>query len=229
MAPLFTGLRLGFGRSAEVAGVAIPNPLGITPGDVLQGGFFAGYISHTANGIPTHALIVAPAATGATGTGYTLSTMKQWKTANTTTAGTTSTYDGATNSANMNDANHPAAQFCETLSIGGYTDWYLPARYELEIAYQKLKPDGESNNTSFGINAYAVPARDSNYTAGDPAQTSLAAFQTGGAEAFVTAIHWSSTEGSSTTGWRINFLNGDQDADSKGVNYRARAFRKVAL
>jgi hypothetical protein len=33
----------------------------------MAGGYFAGYISHTANGVPTHALIVAPRATGATG------------------------------------------------------------------------------------------------------------------------------------------------------------------
>jgi hypothetical protein len=38
-------------------------------GEAYGGGFFAGYISHTADGNPTHALIVAPRATGATGTG----------------------------------------------------------------------------------------------------------------------------------------------------------------
>jgi hypothetical protein len=32
---------------------------------------------------------------------------------------------------------HPAAEFCVNLSIGGHTDWYLPARYELDIAYFK--------------------------------------------------------------------------------------------
>ena len=58
MAPLFTGLRLGFGRSAEVAGIILP-----AIGSAYEGGFFAGTISHTANGVATHALIVAPAAT----------------------------------------------------------------------------------------------------------------------------------------------------------------------
>jgi hypothetical protein len=113
----------------------------------MKAAFFAGYISHTANSVATHALIVAPAATGASGTGYTITTNLQWKTTNTTTAGTTSSFDGAANSANMNNASHPAAQFCEGLSIGGYTDWYLPARYELEIAYYNLKPTTGSNNT----------------------------------------------------------------------------------
>ena len=198
-------------------------------GAAYQGGFFAGLISHTANSVATHLLIVAPAATGATGTGYTLTTNKQWKTANTTTAGTTSPFDGAANSANMNNASHPAAQFCENLSIGGYTDWYLPARYELDIAYENLKPTTDSNSTSWGINAYSVPERTVNRTAGTPAQTSLAAFQTGGAEAFVADSHWSSTENSSTTAWSLDFTNGGQGGGTKTLSVRVRAFRKLAL
>ena len=202
---------------------------GIPIGTSMEGGFFAGYISHTANGVATHLLIVAPAATGATGTGYTLTTDKQWKTTNTTTAGTTSTYDGAANSANMNNASHPAAQFCETLSIGGYTDWYLPARDELEIAYYNLKPTTSTNDTSSGINAYSVPARGSNYTAGTPARIPVAAFQSGGAEAFPTGQHWSSTEFSSAAAWIQNIFQGLQSGDNKSLNNRVRAFRKLAL
>ena len=198
-------------------------------GAAYQGGFFAGYISHTANGVATHALIVAPAATGATGTGYTLNTEKQWKTTNTTTAGTNSSFDGAANSANMNDANHPAAQFCETLSIGGYTDWYLPARYELDIAYENLKPTTDNNDTSWGINPYSVPERTANRTAGAPAQTSVAAFQTGGAEDFVADYHWSSTEVSATTARKLGFTNGDQTITAKSSPGPVRAFRKLAL
>ena len=198
-------------------------------GAAYQGGFFAGAISHTANGVATHLLIVAPAATGATGTGYTLTTNKQWKTTNTTTAGTTSTYDGAANSANMNNATHPAAQFCETLSIGGYTDWYLPARDELEIAYYNLKPTTDSNTTSYGINAYSVPARGSNYTAGTPAQTTVTAFQTGNSEAFVVGYHWSSTEDSSTDARMLLFFNGTQVSSNKDNSNRVRAFRKITV
>ena len=202
-------------------------------GAAYQGGFFAGAISHTANGVATHLLIVAPAATGATGSGYTLFTDKQWKIYNSTTAGTTSTYDGAANTAAMVTAgitDHPAAQFCTGLSIGGYTDWYLPARNELEIAYYNLKPTTTSNTTSYGINAYSVPARGSNYTAGTPAQTSVAAFQSGGAEAFVDNSHWSSTESGSTNAWGLSFSNGDQNDFAKNFNpRRVRAFRKSAL
>jgi len=198
-------------------------------GAAYEGGFFAGTISHTDNGVATHALIVAPAATGASGSGYTITTNLQWKTTNTTTAGTTSSFDGAANSANMNNASHPAAQFCEGLSIGGYTDWYLPARYELDIAYENLKPATDSNSTSWGINPYSVPERTVNRTAGAPAHTSVAAFQSGGAEAFVAGFHWSSTEYASTTAWWLDFADGGQDGGTKAGSRRVRAFRKLAL
>jgi hypothetical protein len=193
-------------------------------GDAYEGGFFAGFISHTDDGVATHGLIVAPSASG-----YNGQATLQWKTSNTSTAGTTSPFDGAINSANMNNASHPAAQYCEGLSIGGYSDWYLPARYELDIAYENLKPTTTSNNTSWGINPYSVPERTVNRTAGAPAQTSIAAFQTGGAEAFVAGYHWSSTEGSAPGAWRLTFVNGDQDNNSKDNFNYVRAFRKFAL
>lgn len=203
-------------------------------GDAFKGGFFAGYISHTANGVATHALIVAPSATGATGTGYTLTTNLALKTAATATAGTGSTFDGAVNSANMDNASHPAAQFCEALTINGYSDWYLPARDELDIAYQNLKPTTTSNDTAYGVNAYSVPARAGNRTSSVPAQTSAAAFQSGGAEAFVASEHWSSSEYTVQTsrGWHQIFTTGLQSfsPSSNKTGARAvRAFRKVAV
>jgi hypothetical protein len=211
------GLRAAAGNQ----GIVLPDI-----GDAFEGGFYAGLISHTADGIATHALIVAPAATGASGTGYTITTNLQWQTSASTT-GATSPFDGAANTALMTSS--PAANFCTGLSIGGYSDWYLPARYELDIAYYNLKPTTDSNNTSWGINAYSVPERTVNYTAGDPAQTSIAAFQSTGAEPFVADYHWSSTESSSTAAWMLRFLDGFQFNAGKTSNRRVRAFRKVAL
>lgn len=202
-------------------------------GAAFEGGYFAGLISHTANGTPTHGLIVAPRATGATGTGYTLTTNLQWKTSQTSTANTASRFDGAANTAAMiaaGAAAHPAAQFCDNLTIGGFSDWYLPARYELDIAYFNLKPTTDSNNTSWGINDYSVPKRTTNYSAGTPAQTSIAAFQSGGGEDFVANNHWSSTETSASTAWLLDFGNGLQFNSVKDDTfYRVRAFRKFAL
>jgi hypothetical protein len=202
-------------------------------GEAYEGGFFAGYISHTADGVPTHALIVAPAATGASGTGYPITTMLRWKTTLTFTANTNSPFDGAANTAAMvtaGIANHPAAQFCVNLSIGGYSDWYLPARYELDIAYENLKPTTDSNNTSWGINDYSVPKRTVNRTAGAPTQTSVSAFQSTGAEAF-RVWHWPSTESSTTAAFSFLFDTGQQGGgDKTDTSFaRVRAFRKLAL
>jgi hypothetical protein len=209
------------GEAEGDGGVVLP-----AIGDAFEGGFYAGLISHTADGVATHALIVAPRATGASGTGYTITTLPSWQTSDSTT-GATSPFDGAVNTPLI--TNSPAANFCKNLSIGGYSDWYLPARFELDIAYKNLKPSTDSNNTSFGINDYSVPKRTVNHTAGDPAQTSLAAFQTGGAEAFSAVIHWSSTEQFSSTAWSVSFFGGAQSAVNKAFGRSVRAFRKIAL
>ena len=203
-------------------------------GDAFLGGFFAGYISHTANGVATHALIVAPAATGASGTGYTLTTNYAWKPTSGVTAGATSTFDGRANTDAIITAGialHPAAQFCTGLSIGGYTDWYLPARLELEIAYFNLKPTTTLNNTSSGINAYSVPARASNYTTSAPPVTAVGAFQSpSGAQIFQITGHWSSTEASSTNSFQLQFDTGFSSSTTKTVTTRlTRAFRRVPV
>jgi hypothetical protein len=195
-------------------------------GDAFEGGFFAGLISHTADGVATHALIVAPRATGATGTGYTITTNLVWQsTASTTSA--TSPFDGADNTSKM--TNSPAANFCTGLTIGGYSDWYLPARFELDIAYYHLKPTTESNTTSWGINDYSVPKRTANYTTGDPAQTSVTAFKDTGSEPFVASNHWSSTQASFSSASNQAFTNGDQTSSAKSSTLAVRAFRRIAL
>jgi hypothetical protein len=207
-------------------------PIPAVIGEPFGGGYFAGYISHTADGNPTHALIVAPRLEGATGGSYTLTTNLRWKTLNNTTADTTSPFDGAANTAAIVTADiaiHPAANFCVGLSIDGFSDWYLPARYELDIAYFNLKPDTTTNDTSYGSNIYSVPRRTTNNTATYPTQTALTAFNTS-AEAFDTGPHWSSTEGSASQAWSLFFSDGRQPNSTKTNNaIRLRAFRRIAL
>jgi hypothetical protein len=204
-------------------------------GDAFQGGFFAGYISHTADGVATHALIVAPRGAGTSGTGYPSGTELNWKTTNTTTAGTTSTFDGRANTDAMIAAGiafHPAAQFCVNLTIGGFTDWYLPATLELAIAYTNFKASTQSNSTSFGINAYSVPPRASNYTTDSPTITSIAAFQApSGAQRFETGnYHAASTEASATSFFGGFFNDGSIGSVGKAASgYRTRAFRRVPV
>ena len=215
-----------------LAGTAGAIPQASILGLPIDGGFFGGYISHTANSVPTHALIVAPAAIGATGAGYTLTTNLFWKTTQTLTAGTDSDFDGAANTAAMVTAgigDHPAAEFCVSLNIDGFTDWYLPARLEMDIAYFNLKPNTVANSTSWGVNAYSVPARTVDYTSVDPAQSPIVLFQENQVEAFGASGHWLSTQASASSAWRLFFDDGRRTSASKASGLRLRAFRRVAL
>jgi hypothetical protein len=194
-------------------------------GSAFGGGYFAGQISTAGNGVADFNLVVGPRSSAQ-------ATNKSYKTTDTTTSGVDSVIAGPTNSANMNSASFPAAQFCEGLSIGGFSDWYMPAKNELEVCYYNLKPTGGANNTSSGTNTNAVPSRGSNYTAGNPAQTSAAAFQSGGGEDYAGVQYWSSTQTTPTgsSAWFQYFSNGRQVSYRSVINaHYVRAVRRVAV
>ena len=140
------------------------------------------------------------------------------------------------------------------LGLAGYTDWYIPARDELELVWRNLKPVTNDNYTTadrpdadaytrdanlddltqaHGTNRHSDPVGAA-YTAGSPAQTSVAAFQTGGAEAmtFGSAYYWSSSEFSATGAWYQGYHTsgpGGQYDGSKANGFRARAVRRSIL
>jgi hypothetical protein len=186
-------------------------------GAAFGGGFYAGQIGVSSTA--THNLIVGPKSTA--------QGRYAWKTTSTSTAGTSSDIDGPTNSSNMNNASHPAAQFCEGLTIGGFSDWYMPAKNELEVCYFNLKPTTATNNTSSGTNPNAIPARGSNYTSGNPAQTSASDFKDTGAEDFDDLIYWASTQYDASDAWVQNFSTGNQYNNGKTFDPRVRAVRRV--
>jgi hypothetical protein len=190
-------------------------------GAPIEGGFFAGQISTAGNGIADYNLVIAPKSSGE-------NSSKQWKTSNTSTAGTSSVIDGPTNSSNMNNASHPAAQFCEGLTIGTFSDWYMPAQNELEVCYFNLKPTTTSNDTGSGTNTNAVPSRGSNYTAGTPAQTAATDFQTGNTEAFA-AITTGLVQSTAHVRPGPDLRNGIQARHDKTVSFYVRAVRRVAV
>ena len=199
-----------------------PAPPPTVIGQVYGGGYYAGQIG--VSGTATYYIVVAPVSSGQsnsvlfqTGPGY--------------NANAVSDIDGPSNSASMNDSAHPAAQFCEAVTAGGFTDWYSPAVNELEVCYYNLKPSTVSNNTSSGINPNSVPARATQYTSGTPAQTSASLFQAGQAQAFGEVRYWTSTQDTSI-GNRArlqNFYNGQQVNYYKPSYLRVRAIRRVAV
>jgi hypothetical protein len=192
-------------------------------GQSYGGGYYAGQISTAGNGVADYYLVVGPVASAQ-------NPSLQWKTSRTSTPGTYSVIDGPTNTNNMNNTSHPAAYFCKGLAVGGYTDWYLPARNELEICYYNLKPTTNTNNTNYGVNLNAVPSRSSNYTSGTPAQTTATDFKNTGAEDFIADAYWSSTQHISLQpdAWCEYFLNGDQFGIRDSA-YSVRAVRRVAI
>lgn len=122
--------------------------------------------------------------------------------------------------ADGNSTVYPAAYWATALSIGGRSDWYIPARDEQEVLYRSLRPafdnnyvgtdrpaagvtmlsNGEIQGTSAqGQNPNSSPAGAA-YTLGVPSSTSVVAFQTGGSEAFTWANQRYVTSTQSATG-----------------------------
>ena len=203
-------------------------------GQKCEGGYFAGVIRV---GSTCYAIIVAPKSTQVIGLLF--------KTSADATANTQSVNDGWANTTLMNDSFHPAAQYCRNISAGGYTDWYLPSRDELELCYRNLKPTTQNNSVyaagaagsgnlglANGTNPNSDPAGDA-YTTTNPAQTTVTTFQSGGVEAFDTDnYYWTSTEYSSaTTSALIQlFGSGYQDWILKAhTGSRVRAVRRVVI
>jgi len=193
-------------------------------GQAYGGGFYAGQIG--VSSVATHYLVVAPASSGENTLAY--------KNVNNAVSGAASVIDGPQNTADMvadgSSTVYPCAHFCNDLSTGGQTDWYMPAKNEIEVCYFNLKPTTQSNVTNSGINPNAVPARASNYTTSNPARTSVAAFQEGGAQAFTTSPqYWSSTKRGTDYAYFISFYHGLSSYSSKTGDRKVRAVRRVAV
>ena len=214
------------GTSAPSAASNSVTPALPAIGAAFGGGFYAGQIG--VSSVATHNLVVGPKSSAQ-------NSSKQYKNEATATSGADSVINGPQNTADIvadgNSTVYPAAHFCNDLVIGGYSDWYMPAKNELEVCYYNLKPTTKTNGTggSIGQNPNAVPARASSYTSGTPAQTSAADFQDAGTEAYSPLSYWASTEHSATAGYFQSFYDGYQGFLTKTTSSRVRAIRRVAV
>jgi hypothetical protein len=127
-------------------------------------------------------------------------------------------------------SSHPAAQFCVNLSIGGFTDWYLPSLYEMLSVYINLKPTFGFDSGQ-GVNPYSVPRRYSNYVRLDPPRTYVPEFILGGSESFKAEGYWtSSQESNSYPIWAAYFQSGGYNLNGTNAGYLSvRAFRRITL
>jgi len=111
-----------------------------TLGQSFEGGFYMGTIAAAGT---TYYLLVAPNSTGCA--------YCQFKTSNTSTSGLTSRVDGYDNTYNsLTNSTHPAGNFTATRTIGGFSDWYLPAIDELQLFYDNGGGNGPGDPLPFG-------------------------------------------------------------------------------
>ena len=134
-----------------------------TRGQVWCGGYYIGVINA---GVGSYYVSIAPNASGCT--------QCIWKTTRTATGGATSLVNGYSNTwGPLNNASHPAGNWCATRSINGFADWYLPAKDELNTMYQNKAsmPAGEGYAASFywnSVESTATSACTQLFTTGAP-------------------------------------------------------------
>lgn len=151
---------------------------------------------------------------------------------------------------------YPAAHWARSLNIGGHTDWFIPARDQLELCWRNLKPVAASNSTvtrpdqavfnytsngsygdttnAHGLNNNSSPTGAA-YSASVPTQTTASAFRAGGAEAFASdaAYYLSSSEYGTPYVWIMCFTTsgpvGYQGDGYKTGQHTARAIRTSVI
>lgn len=242
-------------NSPTAASAGLLYPLtGVSIGDPLRGGYFAGIIDTTVGNIIAadasqtglrYALIVAGASKEDTSIRY--------KTTNDDAPAASQTrWDGlsATQAMAAAGATYEAATYCDGLAVPAddASQWYLPAMDELDLIYWLLKCSTEANYTgnrsggdfpggtvNYGENSSSDPTRPASTTS-VPGQTSVTAFKTGNAEALGASgsniYYWTATEYNSSYAWFQGMSGsgaGRQSLTGKSLTRRVRPVRRLAL
>jgi hypothetical protein len=200
-------------------------------GEPYEGGYYAGQIATGITGVPTYNLVVSPKATGEI-SGLTWSNVQVVTTSTSVIHG-----NNNTNILAALGTDYEAATWCKSLSIGGYTDWYLPARYEMEVLYYFLKATSGTNNTSYGANPFSVLPEpyNTNYTLFSPSISSSSRFQYPSGSEYLSGTHyWTSTQYPNPLDKNyarsLYFLYGQEFQDNKmATTSYTRAIRRVPV
>lgn len=190
-----------------------------TLGAPFEGGFYGGIVN--INGAP-HAIAWAPKAEGET-TGV-------WHDDEPGLVAP-SCIDSMANTQAMAAAGSDLATWALALSINSHADWCIPARDVLELAYRHLKPTTHETASwaRCGDNPSSAPAGYPYRTQATPVQTTAAAFQADGEQAFEPTWYWTSTQSSSGSAWNQHFSNGYQTGYDLSLRLRVRAVRLIQL
>lgn len=145
-------------------------------------------------------------------------------------AGARSVVDGRTNTKAMAEAGSAIAQKALASVINGKSDWYIPARDEMEPNYRHLKPGTDENLCGFrdGDNPSSLPP-GLPYTETSPAQTTLEAYKADGPEAFEERYYHTSTQYSAYCAFVQDFSGGDQTSFTKVFDRPVRLVRRELI
>jgi len=213
-----------------IASIMARAPIPTVPGTPYGGGYYVGRMIG-GDGVK-YAVILAPKSSGEWP--YALN----YRNSAVSTPAAGSAWDGVANTAALIALGAGVSAIADFVlqvnnngGINGYTDWFIPARYQLEMCYRNLKPFTSANSTdSPGAtnNTYADPNTPA-YTASVPAQTTVTAFQGGGAEAFFNDNYWSSTEYPTANAWCQDMNSGRMPNNSKTLGFRCRLIRLIKI
>jgi hypothetical protein len=218
----------------NIGSKSLPIQFGIGSYWPEQGGYFAGTIDYSGgSGTQVYNLVLSDKSS---------ETLIEYGSTNGLSS--TSAFDGFLNTQAINNSSYPAAQYARSLSLNGFTDWYIPAYFEMQILLYNFKPHTGENfigsNTeygSYGINPYSVPPTLP-YTETSPAQNKKSIFRADGSQAFdngAVSAYWTSTQrGGIFTSQNYTGIFRDSNYGQFGSLFKdsvifVRTIRKVAV